>query len=380
MSLLITNAHLISPEVDLPNSAILIKEGKIEKIFSNDQALPNAQSTYDAQGNMVMPGFIDQHIHGAHGADVTDCTPTSIETVAKAKVAEGVTTFLPTTVTMPQDAILATMQSVADYSKNPTYAKTPQVHIEGPYINENCMGAQNPAYLREPNLAEVKEANDIYPVGLISLAIEVKGAQQLISDLSEMNIVSSCAHSAATHADYTEARKRGLGQLTHFCNQMTPLHHREIGLVGSGLLDQDLLIEVICDKVHLCPDMLRLVFALKPLSSIAMITDSMAASWLPDDNYKLFGLDVIVKNNEARLASDGALAGSTLKFNDGLKNIAELTGLPLKDLVRTTSLNQALSLGLKDHGKIEVGYVADIVVLNKDFLPIATFVDGCNKL
>jgi len=157
-------------------SAIEIEGNTIKAIIGPGQPRPPCDNTYDAKGQMVMPGFIDQHIHGANGADVTDCTDTSIEIVAEAKVREGVTTFLPTTVTMPQEAILKTMRSVKAYSENPTFAKTPAVHIEGPFINEKYMGAQNPEFLREPNMAEVSEANTIYPVGLVSLAIEVKNS------------------------------------------------------------------------------------------------------------------------------------------------------------------------------------------------------------
>ena len=147
---------------------------------------------------------------------------------------------------------------------------------------------------------------------------------------------------------------------------MTPLHHRDIGLVGAGFLHDDVMIEMICDKIHLCPEMIRLAFAKKPLNKIALITDSMRASHLPDGPSSLGGLDVIVKDGQARLASNGALAGSVLKMNVALKNVVEVTGLPIEKVVRTTSLNQAEELGLADRlGKLEQGYQADVVVLDK---------------
>ena len=167
--------------------------------------------------------------------------------------------------------------------------------------------------------------------------------------------------------------------MTHFCNQMTKLHHREIGMVGAGFLIDDLDTEVICDRIHLCDDMLRLVFAKRPLAHIQMITDSLRCSHLPDGYaFEMGGLKVMLKGGEARLVEGGNLAGSTLWMNKGLKNIHEVTGLPLKDIIRVTSWNQAIGLGLgKQLGKVEKGYVADLAVLDpKTFDVCAVILDG----
>ena len=157
---------------------------------------------------------------------------------------------------------------------------------------------------------------------------------------------------------------------------MSPLHHRELGLVGAGLLDDNIIVEIICDYIHLSANMLKLIFKNKILDTIVLVTDSMTATSLKDGNYKLGGLDVVVKDSVARLSSNGAIAGSTLKYFMGLKNIYETTGLKLKDIIRTTSLNQAQSLGLQNLGKIERGYIADIALLDKDFVPRHVFVGG----
>ena len=172
----------------------------------------------------------------------------------------------------------------------------------------------------------------------------------------------------------------GLDRLTHFCNQMTVLHHREIGLVGAGLMEDGVAIEMICDKIHLCPDMIRLAFKSKPIEKILLITDAMEATGLPDGDYQLGGLAVKVSDGAARLASNGALAGSTLQFNTAFKNVAEVTGLPLTELVKATSWNQALDLGLKRLGKLEAGFVADIAVLDDQFKVAAVFVDGVRRI
>jgi len=202
------------------------------------------------------------------------------------------------------------------------------------------------------------------------------GSLEFTRALAGTGIKASCGHTNATYAQFNAGMELGLSRLTHFCNQMTKLHHREIGLVGAGLLDNDVLNELICDKVHVFPDMIKLTFKSKPIDKIAIITDSLAATWLPDGEFDLGGLPIYVKNGEVRLVSNNALAGSTCKYNFGLRNVFEITGLPLSQLVKATSYNQARSLGLDKLGKIQPGYFADIVLLNKDFSVASTFVNG----
>ena len=171
--------------------------------------------------------------------------------------------------------------------------------------------------------------------------------------------------------------------MTHFCNQMTKLHHREIGLVGAGFLVDDLNTEIIGDRIHLCDDMLRLIFKVRDLAHIQLITDSLRCSHMADGySFEMGGMKVQLKNGQARLVDAGNLAGSTLWINQGLKNLRDVTGLPLKDLVRTTSWNQAIELGLgRQLGKVEKGFVADLAVLDpKTFDVCAVFVDGEQRI
>ncbi|MBO5202978.1 MAG: amidohydrolase family protein, partial [Lentisphaeria bacterium] len=175
---------------------------------------------------------------------------------------------------------------------------------------------------------------------------------------------------------FQEGKAHGLVNLSHFCNQMTALHHRDIGLVGAGFYYDEVYIEFICDTLHICPDMISLVFQLKDIDHIQLITDAMRAAGMPEGEYTLGGLPVIVKDGAARLASNGALAGSTLQLCDALKNVYDITGIDLDVLVRTTSWNQARALGFEGIGKIEPGYFADIVVLDGDFKVKKTFVNG----
>ena len=348
MKTLIKNAHVISPGVDLKKANVVIERGRIKAVTSEPVAGPFG-TVVDAKGKYVVPGFIDVHLHGACGYDVCDeDRPEAIEKIAEAKLAEGCTTFLPTTLTVANKTLVAAAKHLAAYQKNQRFAKAPGLHLEGPFMQ-------------------------------VSYAPEMKGGAEFAAACIKNGIVPSCGHTGATLAQLMPAYKNGLRHMTHFCNQMTKLHHREIGMVGAGFLIDDLDTEVICDRIHLCDDMLRLVFAKRSLAHIQMITDSLRCSHLPDGYaFEMGGLKVALKGGEARLVEGGNLAGSTLWMNKGLKNIHEVTGLPLKDIIRVTSWNQAIGLGLgKKLGKVERGYIADLAVLDpKTFDVSAVFLDG----
>ena len=377
MSLLLTNCHLISPDQNFTGSSILIDKGVIRKIFAQGDALPSADQVIDVKGSMTMPGFIDVHCHGKSGVDFCDAQDSAIETIGIDKLKEGVTSYLPTTLTLPEELLVQALKTAASYTaRGVKGCKLPGVHLEGPFINPKCLGAQNPEYVREPDIEMVRRLAKIYPVKKVSYAVEMPHGAEFAAELAAEGIQGSCAHSGAKYSEFMAAYQHGLHALTHFCNQMTPLHHRDIGLVGAGLLHQDVYVEMICDKLHLCPDMIKLVFSNKDLNHILLITDAMRAAGMPDGESSLGGLPVIVKDGAARLASNGALAGSTLQICDALRNVYEITGLPLEQLVRTTSLNQANSLGLEKVGRLVPGYCADIVVLDERFKVKKTFVDG----
>lgn len=377
MSILLKNCRLISPDVDLNSAAILIEGEKIKRIFVAGDPLPDADQVIDVEGNMVMPGFVDIHCHGRSGFDFCDATDEATRTMAVNKLKEGVTTLLPTTLTLGEDTLAQALQTAANYvASGVKGCKVPGVHLEGPYINPKCLGAQNPDFVRAPDIEEVKRLNRIFPVKKVSFAIEMPGADVFASELIAEGITPSCVHSAATYKQFNAGHEHGLQNLSHFCNQMTALHHRDIGLVGAGLACEDVYIEFICDTLHICPDMIALVFSLKDVEHIQLITDAMRAGGMPDGDYTLGGLPVIVKEGAARLASNGALAGSTLQLCNALKNVFEITGMDLSDLVKTTSWNQAQALGLPGIGKLAPGFFADIAILDNDFKVVSVLVNG----
>ncbi len=381
---IIKNAHVISPDFELEGATIVIEKNRIKSVSKRESSPRPGDTVVDVKGQYVMPGFIDVHTHGALTFDFCDSDPQAIFEIAKGKLEEGVTTFLPTTLTVSHGELLAAAANLKAYAEaGMPYAKTPGIHLEGPFINVKCCGAQNPEFVRKPDVKELKEIAKVFPVKQISYAVETEGGAKFAKDCLKLGVVPSCGHTGAKLADLMPAYKNGLRHMTHFCNQMTPLHHREIGMVGAGFLIEDLNTEVICDRIHLCDDMLRLIFTRRNLAHVQMITDSLRCSHCKDGYaFTMGGLEVKLENGEARLVKGGNLAGSTLWMGNGLKNVHDVTGIPLKDLVRTTSWNQAIEQGWGDDlGKVEKGYVADLVVINKkSWKPVAVFIDGEKKI
>ncbi len=378
----ISNIQFASPGQPVrPVSIELGDDGKIDSIHESTDSIPaGAKIELDGGGELTaFAGFIDIHTHGANGSDLTYGTEEAVRTIAEAKLKEGVTTFLPTTWTETVESKKTMAKAAAAYREREDFARAPFMHIEGPYLNPSQAGAQDPKKMRDPDIDEIRELAKICPIGLVSLAVELPGALDFIRAMREDGIRTSVAHSAATHAEFLEAREAGLGHMTHFCNQMSGLHHREIGLVGSGFKDGSVMIELICDKTHLAPEMIALVFEKKSADQLMLITDSIAASHLGDGEYPLGDTVIIVKNNEARIPA-GNLAGSILKYNVGVKNVAEISGLSLDELSKTTAANQARSLGLTDRGSIEQGLLADITLLDRDFEVKAVFLGGERRI
>ncbi len=371
----IHHLRIISPGREIARGSLhFTPDGRLAAVSPSDQGV-SGPGAFDGSGLTAMPGFIDIHSHGANGCDLSHATEDAVRTIAEAKLREGVTTWLPTTWTESPAALQAMAGAVASYHQRSTHARADFLHVEGPYLNRTQAGAQNPEEMRPPDVDEILGLHGIHPVRLVSVAPELPGALDFIRAMAGHGIVTSAAHTAATIEEYRAGRAAGLTHLTHYCNQMSPLHHRAVGMVGAALLDDEVMIEAICDTVHLSRDMVALLFKHRSTDRIMLITDSMAASHLGDGEYPMGGIHITVQGGIARIAA-GNLAGSTLLFQDGLRHVAEISGLPLTELVKTTASNQARSLGFTDRGNLAEGEWADVVLLDDDFNVRATVVGG----
>ncbi len=383
---IIVNAHVVSPGVDLENATVVVEGAKIARVTEKPVAAKADKDTtvIDVRGQYLMPGFIDVHTHGAATADFSDADPDAIFKFAKAKLEEGVTTLVPTTLTLSHEDYMTCAANARAYADaGMPYAKVPGIHLEGPFLNVVRCGSQDPNFIRPPSVKELKEINDAYPVSLVTYAIEEPGGAAFAAACFKMGVVPSCGHSNAKMKDVEAAYRKGLRHLTHFCNQMSPLHHREIGLVGAGFLIDDLNTEVICDRIHLCDDMLRLVFTRRSLAHVQMVTDSLRCSHCrPGYDFAMGVHHVTLQKDGAARNEEGNLAGSTLWMGKALKNVHDVTGIPLMDLVRTTSWNQATELGWGGSlGKVEKGYTADLVVIDpRTWKTSAVLVDGEQRI
>ncbi len=319
---------------------------------------------------IAMPGFIDSHTHGAAGMDFMD-ENLDWRRIADFFASQGVTTFFPTSVSAPLDAMLDFLSSV-----DGAMSEIPSVrgaHLEGPYISKEKKGAQNAEYIRVPKEFEIDEILRHESFKLITLAPEVVDSS-IVGRLARAGKVVSLGHSNATYEEAKSGIEAGASRITHFPNALRAIHHREVGIAGAALLS-DVYTELIVDLVHVSPQMIEIVVRMKGYDRIVLITDSISATGLEDGEYQLGGLEVIVKNGIARL-KDGTLAGSTLKFMDAVKNFKRVTGCSLVELAKVSSYNVAKNLGFEDLGRISSGYRADIVLLDFDLNLLEVYKDG----
>ena len=329
---------------------------------------------------VVVPAFIDEHIHGAGGSDAMDGDFDSLKIIADTVKKEGTATFLATTMTQSKGNILSAMKAVKNYmEKDPKYgARVLGVHLEGPFISPKHIGAQPLEYVKNPDVETFDEYNDASgnAIKIVTLAPETDGAEQFIKHLADKNIVASIGHSGAKNSDVLNAIVWGATSVTHTYNAQSPLHHREIGVVGSALLYDELNSELIADTIHVSVPAMKLLAKCKPCDKLTLITDAMRAKGLGDGVSELGGQTVYVKDGEARLA-DGTLAGSVLVMNRAVKNLVEKVGVPFEQAIDCATKNPALNLGVYDKlGSIKEGKIADLTVLDKDFNVLMTIREG----
>lgn len=349
-------------------------------ILGINQDISNAEIVELPEDAIVLPGFIDEHIHGAGGADTMDGTIEDLHTIATTVAKEGTTGFLATTMTQSPKNIIKALSAVKEYKEKDFSdgAEVVGVHLEGPFIAPAYKGAQPLEFVAQPDIAVFDEYNNASgkTIKIVTIAPEVEGAPLLVKHLTEQGIIASVGHSGAKNQDILRAMENGAKNITHTYNAQGGLHHREIGVVGTALAQDELNCELIADCIHVSVPAMKLLFKSKPYGKVTLITDAMRAKGMPDGESELGGQVVIVKNGEARLV-DGVLAGSVLKMNVALKNVVNKVGVPLEIAVDCATIIPAKSLGIdKEVGSIKVGKKANFAVLDKDFNVILTIRNG----
>lgn len=355
---------LINGKIILKNQ---ILENKVlvfdEKIIDIADSVPNDCEVIDADGKYISPGLIDIHIHGNMGKDTMDSTDESIETISKSIMRHGVTSFLPTTMTMDKEHVYDALEVIKKAKDRKLGgAQVLGAHLEGPFINENYKGAQNERFIINSKYEFIKEYKDVIKV--ITYAPEKDIDFDFTREIKRCtDIVLSIGHSNANYEQAKEAINLGVTNVTHMFNAMTGLNHRDPGVVGAALTT-NVYSELIADTIHINKDLFQFILNNKGKERLILITDSIEAGGLEDGNYALGGQKVIVKGNEARL-ENGALAGSVLSLNKMVFNFLDNTNLKVNEAINLASLNPATSLGINDKkGSLELGKDADIAVFD----------------
>ena len=347
---------------------------KIEDIVPVE-SVPNDAEVIDAGGAFVAPGLIDLHIHGYLGKDVCDGDEESLRTIAGGLVKNGVTGFLPTTMTESETVIenaLKAIRSLKEESKFWIGSEILGCHAEGPFISASKKGAQDEKYIKKPDAEWVSRYADV--IKIITLAPEEDDADfSAIRKMSD-KVVVSMGHTSADYDTAMAGVKAGVRHATHLFNAMTPLTHRAPGVVGA-VLNSDVSCELIVDAYHVSPALFETVYKLKG-RKLCFITDCLPAGGLEPGEYTLGGQKIIYKDNLCRLA-DGTIAGSVLKLNQGVMNVYKNSSIPLWECVNCASLNPATAIGVADRkGSLEKGKDADIIVCNENFDILKTVIRG----
>lgn len=368
--MVIKNAKIVLLNEVIEKGYLAFDNGMITEIARGECPYVEA---YDAKGNIIMPGFIDVHIHGSCNIDFMSASANDYKKVSESLFTEGVTSYLATTLTSDFESLKQVCYQVKLAKKdNPSLLG---LHLEGPYICEKYKGAQNEAFIRNPDIKELTILQEISDKNIkyITLAVEKPGAYDFIDKATKiLHITCSVGHSDATFAQVEEAMKHGLTNVTHTHNAMSPHHHRNPGIVTAAMYFDGLYTEVISDGLHLVPESVKTFYKIVGPNRYMIITDSLKVKHSDVTEFDMFGLPAIKKNGAAYL-TNGVFCGSLLEFDKGVKNLKKWTNASLNDLAKISSYNQAKSLHLEDRGELKVGKLADFVILNSDLDLLETY-------
>lgn len=373
----IIHGRIVTPETVIEDKALLF-DTKIVGIIDAAEIPANAEMI-DAQNQYVIPGLVDMHIHGYLGEDASDGKYEGLKIMAEGVAKNGVTAFLPTTMTVSYDELRVAFDLIRKGMKESLTdewmgAAIVGCNAEGPFINVNKKGAQAGEHVRKGDAAFLKEYEDV--IRVFTIAPEVEGNMDCIREIAQdTSILISMGHTAANYEQAKAGIDAGVRHVTHLFNAQTPLAHRDPGVVGAALTDDRVSTELICDTFHIHPGVFQLVANAKG-NQMVLITDCTRAGGLEDGEYTLGGQPIFVKGIECRLA-DGTIAGSVLKMNEAVRNVLANTNLSISEVVRLASLTPATRIGLGDvKGSIEVGKDADLAIVNDNIEVQQTILAG----
>jgi N-acetylglucosamine-6-phosphate deacetylase len=378
--------RVLTPAGILESAIIQISGGIIQSI--GERAGYRGTIDIDAGDHLIAPGFIDIHVHGAAGHSFMDSGSDGIIEALHYHRRHGTTGLLATTTTSSDEHIRSSLAALSQVIRLQEKrhidadlgAAILGIHIEGPYLNKKRVGAQNPEWLRNPNLEEYKGWESLAPIRMVTIAPELQGAEPIIKHIRRRgNVLISAGHTDATFMEMETSMAWGVSHCTHFGNGMRGMHHREPGVFGSGLLQNGLTVEIIADGIHLHPKILELVYRVKGADHVVLVTDAVSYCGLPDGIYSHNSQDkrqIIVENNTVRLMDDGGLAGSCLTMNRAAKRMAAL-GVSLTEVWQMASAVPGRLIGLGDRkGQIMPGMDADLIVIDSSFQVHLTMIRG----
>lgn len=378
----IINGKLVLPNEVVEGKALLF-EDTIAEIADASAVDAGKYETIDASGMYVAPGLLDMHIHGYAGEDTSDAKEDGLLKMCRALAENGVTSWCPTTMTVAKEEILAAFDTVRKvHARTDCYgAKVLGVNCEGPFINPSKKGAQAEEHILRPDAKFILDNADI--VRVFTIAPEMDGGLECIREVYEDGrVLVSMGHTGATYEEAMAGIQAGVRHATHLFNAMTPLMHRNPGVVGAALSSDNVSCELIADTFHVNKGLFSLVAKIKK-DKLCLITDCMRAGGMPDGTYTLGGQPVH-KTGIKCLLEDGTIAASVLKLNEAVRNLYENTELTIAQAVACASLNPAKALKVDDKiGSLEAGKCADIIIFDDQFNIQKTIIGGntvCEKM
>ena len=372
--------NIVTPQLVIENSTLLIEDNRIARIIELKEPEPEVDTKYDFSGKYIYPGLIDLHLHGALGQDATDGDSNGLEEIAKHFATCGVTGFLATTVSESYSRLKKAIKTVSIFKKDHiTAAQILGIHLEGPYLSEGRRGAHTLKNLRMPDPLEMEEFLNIDPglIKRVTLAPELPGSLELIEFLSKQGVCVSLGHSQADQETCNLAYRKGARLVTHLFNGMDPLNHRKPNLLSFALGFDDITVELIADMIHVHPDIIKIAFKCKDEDHFIAVSDAVRPTGFKDGEYEFGGELMIVENGIARMKSTMSLAGSTSPLNHCLANLRAHFQISHPRLAKIGSFIPAQLIGM-DHqiGSLEINKNADIAIFDDELNCHATFING----